>query len=151
MDFPYKPSTKAADLSNPLAALWHRLYAAFSDEFPDYDLRLTCTHRPPELQLMLFAVGRTQNRVTKRWTVTDENKVLTNCDGEVKMSKHNFYPARAFDVAVIDRLRNVPVWVIKERPVPEPWKRLVELGAQIGLLNGGSWKSPPDWPHFELV
>lgn len=36
----------------------------------------------------------------------------------------------------------------KEHPT---WKRMEDLGAQLGLVSGAAWRSFPDAPHFQLT
>jgi len=146
----YPVSKDPMDLIPELQERWERLRAIFTVEFPGYDLRLTCTHRPPEIQLELFMKGR-RHLPDGRFVVIDRDAVLTNKDGFRNLSLHNHYKARAFDVAIVNTLRNRAIWVTNENPVPEQWRRLVALGKEVGLFNGGVWSNPSDWPHFELA
>lgn len=98
------------------------------------DLFLTCTWRSVQEQQRLYAQGRTA-----------PGKVVTWVDGIKKKSNHNFYPARAFDVAVDIDPDVQKVVVSWDDPLYLP---LVELCQTLGLVSGGSWKRA-DLPHVE--
>ena len=99
-----------------------------------HDLILTCTWRSVEEQQRLYAQGRTA-----------PGKVVTWVDGIKKKSNHNFYPARAFDVAVDIDPDVQKVVVSWDDPLYLP---LIELCQILGLVSGGSWKRA-DLPHVE--
>jgi len=66
-------------------------------------------------------------------------KVVTNArPGE---SWHNF--GLAVDVVPMTELG--PDWN-KSHPV---WLELLRLGESLGLVEGATWRSFPDWPHFQ--
>ena len=95
----------------------------------------TCTWRSKERQKALYQVGRDL-----------PGKVLTNCDGETSVSRHNVYPAEALDFAI--DLDPGPATKVS-------WEeaRFDEVGAIIrdhGLVWGGDFKSFKDRPHVEL-
>lgn len=113
----------------------------------------TCTWRSPERQFEYFKVGRKQENGI--WIVVDKRVIKTNCDGNVKKSKHNRYPSEAIDVCIdLD---------------PGPGKHLSwdrshyaqfsQLAKVHGLRWGGDWNGNGrtdderfvDMPHLEIV
>jgi peptidoglycan L-alanyl-D-glutamate endopeptidase CwlK len=98
---------------------------------------LTCTYRSPAEQDELYAQGRTK-----------PGKKVTNA--RAGQSKHNFeidgQPAsKAFDFAV----RNDDA-TLNWNSSSAPWERAGEIGMELGLNWGGSWKTFKDYPHFEI-
>ena len=97
--------------------------------------------RTEEEQFKLFKIGR--KLVKGVWTII--GKTVTNLDGKVKKSKHNYSPSLAVDVA----------------PYPIDWddisrfKRLASIIKEcaeeldIEIVWGGDWKMR-DYPHFEI-
>lgn len=71
-------------------------------------------------------------------------KIVTNCDGLVKVSNHQPKAdgyGYAVDVA----------WVIEGRVTWEgPWETLGQMAHTHGLVWGGTWTRFPDRPHLEL-
>lgn len=91
------------------------------------EILVTSTLRTFEEQAELYAIGRTK-----------PGKKVTNAKpGE---SWHNF--ALAFDVVPL--VNGKAVW---DSPF---WRRIAELGKQVGLVWGGDFKSLKDKPHFEF-
>ena len=103
----------------------------FAREQVPASLIVTCTFRSVDEQAELYAQGRFH-----------PGKIVTNADGILHLSAHNYYPARAIDVAVI--LDGQIAW--RE----DLYHPLVELAARHGLVSGGSWKTFKDWPHIEI-
>jgi peptidoglycan L-alanyl-D-glutamate endopeptidase CwlK len=108
-----------------------RLVEALAHE--GLDIVLTQGVRSTQQQAALYAQGRYK-----------PGKVVTNCDGLIKVSNHQPKAdgyGYAVDVA----------WVIEGRVTWEgPWDRLGTLAEAQGLVWGGRWVSFPDRPHVEL-
>ena len=102
--------------------LWNR-----DNRYPD--VIITCTYRSPAQQDILFEQGRTTPGPKVTWT---------------RNSKHNEYPALAFDIAFVKADKSLD-WN------PNLFKMFARtVGAMIpGLVWGGNWKTP-DAPHFEI-
>lgn len=124
-------SRNITDASKILRAKWPILQKKFC-ALTGNDLILTCTHRTIEEQQRLYSQGR-----------TTKGKIVTWVDGVKTKSKHNFYPSRAIDVAVI---RGGKIsWY------PEDYRTLGFVCRDLGLVWGGGWKPPKtDMPHIEL-
>ena len=84
-----KDITKAVPL---LYEFWHDLEPWYLNKFPGRKLILTHVDRTPVEQLRLFCQGRLPE---------NPGEIVTWKDGFVRFSKHNYMPARAFDVAII--------------------------------------------------
>lgn len=142
----YQPSKNIKDAHKLLQDSWPLIVADFEKEQPDYTLWITCTHRTPEEQFQLFKKGRNNLGTLENpeWEVTDAEKVVTNCDGFKKLSKHNSYPSEAIDVVVVYKDTKRTLWDTKL------YKPLIKIAEKYGLVSGGSWKSFQDWPHIEL-
>lgn len=106
-----------------------RVYEA---EYPGRKVIATCVYRSPEEQRRLFAQGRFGNK----------GNIVTNCDGKDKKSKHNVFPSRAVDCAILDGGK--AVW---DETYFYP---LANYAKKQGLLWGGDWVKFQDIPHFEL-
>jgi len=87
-------------------------------------------------QAKLYAEGRDDGG-----NVVDKSKVVTNA--KPGTSWHNY--GLAVDVAPFDA--GIPDWNV-EHPA---WKRIVAVGESVGLTSGSTWRSFPDWPHFQLT
>jgi len=98
------------------------------------DLVLTQGVRSRAQQQALYAQGRTK-----------PGKVVTNCDGVVKVSTHQPRADRygyAVDVA----------WRRQDGTITweGPWETLGVVAESLGLRWGGRWTGFPDRPHLEL-
>lgn len=150
------PSKKLSDCVAPLAKAFTYLTNAFQEEYPHWQMVVCCTHRPPEEQFDLFKKGRELNEDSNRWEVVDARQVVTNKDGTKLLSRHNDYPARAVDVELYGPNRkkfwdfNSPAVEAGGETVPNPWKWLRDTAGRFGLVNGGSWTTIKDFPHFQL-
>jgi hypothetical protein len=109
--------------------------------------------RSPAEQFELYKKGRVQ--VNGVWTITDKKSVVTNCDGTIKKSNHNFNPSLAVDIM----------------PDPLDWKDdirtayfagiVIAVAASLGvnITWGGDWnrnnnlkdQTLMDYAHFELT
>lgn len=100
-----------------------------------HDLILTCTWRSIEEQARLYAQGRTTPGLIVTWV-----------NGTTKKSNHNYYPARAFDVAVNIAPEGSKPLVSWDDALYLP---LAEICPLLGLISGASWKKR-DMPHVEM-
>jgi peptidoglycan L-alanyl-D-glutamate endopeptidase CwlK len=95
-------------------------------------IRVTQGLRTVEEQDALFAQGRTA-----------PGKIVTNCEGG--HSYHNY--GLAVDcVPSLPGDSYIPDWNAQH----PTWKRMEELGGELGLTVGALWRSFPDAPHFQL-
>jgi peptidoglycan LD-endopeptidase CwlK len=94
------------------------------------DIRVTQSLRTLAEQEALYAAGRTAG-----------GNVVT--DAQPGYSWHNF--GLAVDVAPLTP--QGPDWNINH-PV---WQRIVAVGESLGMVAGATWRSFPDWPHFQLT
>lgn len=96
-----------------------------------------CFHRTTRTQQDLYAIGRTR-----------PGRRVTNCDGVIKKSKHQFWEAE--DCIVIKGKK----WMWEGCP---EYGILGRLAPDLGLVWGGDWDAdgevdPTDWDkfHFQL-
>lgn len=147
----YLDSKDIKDCEEALQLAWPKIKAEFEKQFKDWEISLECTHRTPERQFELFKLGRWLNPKTKVWEVNDTSKKVTNCDGWEKLSKHNHYPSKAFDVKIRTPEHDITWGLYDERGfVVEHWAALPKLASKHGLVNGGTWTTIVDYPHFEV-
>lgn len=146
-------SNKITDCIPELQKAWPRLKAEFESMFPGWTMKLTYTHRTPEEQFEIYKEGRIYNYKTKEWDrktyFTNDGReqyesVLTFCDGTKRLSGHNYYPAKAFDVAL-----QKPDKDFEWDDAKPQWRVLPSLGEAYGLKNLGP--AIGDWCHFELA
>lgn len=136
-------SREIGDCHEVLQKAWGYIQGAFRESFPGWDIILVCTFRPVEEQFDLFKKGRRET--PEGWIVDDSKSVVTQVDGRARLSNHNYHPARAFDVALKKPDGSITY------DVSEPaWQALPGIATMAGVVNGGSWKSFKDFPHFEL-
>ena len=121
-----------------------KLQILFKEVIKDYDCIVIYGHRTPEEQMELFQKGR--KRIDGWWQVVDKSKVVTNLDGSVKKSKHNYFPSKAVDVLPypidwndIQRFKDLAK-VVKQKAK--------ELGIEVEW--GGDWTSLKDYPHWQV-
>jgi peptidoglycan LD-endopeptidase CwlK len=114
---------------------WPQVLARFREDTGN-DLVITCTWRSVKEQQRLYSLGRTVM-----------GQIVTNCDGVEKKSNHNYFPARAVDVAVNiaqDAVKEIINWQ-KHYYVP-----LGPICKDLGLVWGGGWVNFKDYPHIEI-
>ncbi len=124
------PSRDINDLQYSLQCAYIELREKYLRRFPGRDVILTCSYRSPQEQAELYQSGRSK-----------PGPVLTNCDGVRKLSMHNYYPAKAFDVGVLEGG--------KYRSDAQAYAPLGELAAQLGIVWGGNWPKLKDNCHFQ--
>jgi peptidoglycan L-alanyl-D-glutamate endopeptidase CwlK len=127
------------------------------------DFGIAVGQRTPEEQFKIYRSGR--KKVPNGYEVTDSNAVLTNCDGFLERSKHNYSPSMAVDIYV---------WVPGKRHMMYDEVHLSFLAGHVlkcssellangqithDLTWGGNWDNDgellydqrlKDLPHFEL-
>lgn len=108
---------------------WAEIKALFTSATGN-SLLLTCVYRSPQEQAKLYEIGRSK-----------PGKIVTNCDGVIKKSNHNYFPSRAIDVAVISNGK-----VIWDNDYYDP---LGIVCKKLNLVWGGSWTGFKDRPHIE--
>jgi len=143
-------SRSITDCVVKLQEVWPLIQADFERTFPGWQLELDCTHRPPEEQFTLFKQGRAWNATSQIWEVTAPKELVTNCDGKNTVSRHNLYPSQAFDIRMRTPQRDL-TWKYKsaDGTVLPQWAVLTTLAEKYGIINGGSFRSILDYPHFE--
>lgn len=112
---------------------------------PGLSLNLSCVYRTPERQFELFKQGRSNKGTLSQpdWQVANPSKIVTNCDGLIKISKHNLYPSQALDYFVIDLKTKKAIWI------REFYKDIGPIAKTCGLIWGGDW-ALDDYPHVEV-
>ena len=112
-------------------------------------LRVTATHRSAREQWEAWKVGRKFAADGVTVIAVDWTKIVTKVDGRVKLSKHNYFPARAVDFCVT--LGGKVSWRAEEYEIVGPF-----MEAE-GLRWGGNFDMDPDrkdpwvdYPHVEL-
>lgn len=102
-----------------------------------YEFIVTCGHRSVEDQQKLYAKGR-----------TEPGKKVTNCDGVIYKSKHNYKPSKAFDIAV--KINGKISWAVKYYKIVGAHFKAVADVLGIDISWGGDWTKFPDFPHIQL-
>lgn len=125
--------TKLDDATGLIRRAYPQVLAAYETLMPGYTLQLTCVYRSPEEQYELYCKGRTK-----------PGDIVTQIDGKTKLGAHNYFPARAIDVAVVGQDTGKTYW---QESLYYP---LVEIAKRFGLESGGSWVSFKDWPHLQV-
>ena len=136
---------KEADISLCCAVLqdkWIEVKNDFIQQRPGRYLVLTETHRPPERQFQLYTQGRKQID-TGEWAISDKSKIVTNVDGYKVKGPHNYSPAHAIDVAIVDNQNGKVLWDIGS------YSCLLDIAKRLNLTSGGSWTRLTDYPHLE--
>lgn len=122
---------------------WDEIKNEYFKRMPGKYLVLSCVYRTPEEQLALFKKGRILGSDGK-WSIQDKAKIVTNVDGYKILGAHNYKPARAIDVAVVDNQTGKYLWEEKH------YFPLLQIAKGVGLESGGGWKSINDWPHIQV-
>lgn len=139
-------SNKIKDCSTQLRRVWPFIKKDFETKFPKWKIKITHTHRTPEEQFNLYKKGRKYNQDKKYWIITNYALRVTNRDGTKRLSDHNYYPSKAFDVA----LRNPQHDYTWNTNLPQ-WLYIPILCKKHGILNGSKWKGLKDFPHCYIA
>ena len=99
---------------------------------PEINLQIPQALRTYQSQDALYAQGR-----------TTPGKIVTDVRGG--FSWHNF--GLAVDVVPEEAIAGQPDWNTAH-PV---WARLISIGESLGLVSGSTWRTFPDFPHFQLT
>lgn len=126
------PSRKVEHLTPHLQEVWEELKAWYEATFKGRTLFLICTHRTVEEQQKEYAKGRTR-----------PGRVVTYADGIRRPSKHNSFPSRAFDFAVMKDGK--VVW--DEKYYASAWAFFRRKGLRVRW--GGNFAKFKDLPHVE--
>ena len=94
-------------------------------------VKLIQTLRDAEYQASLYAQGRTK-----------PGKIVTNCDGYSRKSKHQ--SGLAWDLVPLDSAGGI-IW--NDRSI---YEKMAEIAESLGLTAGIRWKSIGDLDHFEV-
>lgn len=118
-------------------------------------LFITRTWSSPEVQFEHFKKGRHLSADGMTWVPNDPARktgIVTNCDGYKVKSRHNYFPAQAFDVCV--DIDPGPGKVASWRNAD--YAALGPICARHGLVWGGDWNGNGlpdekfvDAPHIE--
>lgn len=122
---------------------WDEIKNLYFQRMPGKYLVLSCVHRSPAEQLELFKKGRILGSDGK-WYVQDKAKIVTNVDGYSILGAHNYKPARAIDVAVVDNATGKYLWEESN------YLCLGPIVKAMGLEWGGYWKAIKDFPHIQV-
>lgn len=124
-----KDSREIADLKPVAQELCRKHIAAC--EAAGIRVKLIQTLRDAEYQASLYAQGRTK-----------PGKIVTNCDGYSKKSKHQ--SGLAWDLVPLDSAGRI-IW--SDRSL---YERMAEIAEGLGITAGIRWKSIGDLDHFEV-
>lgn len=122
---------------------WDEIKNEYFKRMPGKYLVLSCVHRSPDEQLELFKKGRTLGTDGK-WYVSNKAAIVTNVDGYKILGAHNYKPARAIDVAVVDNQTGKYLWEEKY------YFPLLQIAQGVGLESGLEWKTFKDGPHIQV-
>jgi peptidoglycan L-alanyl-D-glutamate endopeptidase CwlK len=137
------PTRDIVDAAKPIKDNWETIKTEYSNVVLGKKLVITCVHRSPEEQLELYKKGRILG-TDEKWVVQDKAKIVTNVDGKEILGAHNYRPARAIDVMVVDKTTGRETWEAKY------YLPLGPIVRKLGLTWGGDWKSIKDLPHIEV-
>ena len=130
-----------------------KIIRAYEELFPERNLIVICTLRSNAEQARLYAKGRTEAPIGKKY-------ILTQCDGVSTFSKHNPNPkeplAEAVDFGVVING--------KYTGKDEYYYPLLDLARAQGLISGADFKNTTrslqellankkewkDWAHVEV-
>jgi peptidoglycan L-alanyl-D-glutamate endopeptidase CwlK len=138
------PTKDMNDACKAIRDHWDEIKRDFFNVIPTgHYLEIDCVYRSPAEQFELFKQGRTMG-MDGEWHIQDQEHVVTNVDGHKVMGAHNYHPARAIDVCVIDNQTGKRLWDTKW------YEPLIQIAARYGLVEGGTWRSFKDFPHLEI-
>ena len=135
---------------NNLATADIKLQQLFNAVIEDFDCTVIYGHRTPEEQFELFKKGR--EKKDGWWVKT--GKTVTNLDGNIKKSKHNYYPSKAVDVVPFPLdWEDIDSFLALKEVVLRKAKEL-----NIQVIWGADWDMDgdikehllQDYPHWEI-
>ena len=127
-------------------------YAALLNDNCPYDFGITSGFRNSDAQFKLFKKGREYKN--GKWVIKNKGQVVTYIDGYKKKSKHNEYPAMAFDIFV--SINGAATWNIKYykalgKHILNIAEKLFKEGKIRSMVTwGGNWTKFRDYPHFQI-
>ena len=122
-----------------------RLQAVCNLAIQAYDFSVVFGQRTQQEQLKLYEAGRQKN-LNGTYSIIDQSKVVTYCDGFSRMSTHNYSPSLGIDLI----------------PYPTKWTNEKEFFRMAGAMFmaaellgielewGGDWTSIKDLAHFQV-
>ncbi len=121
-----------------IAVRLKQIMEAIQEKLPaTHSPKLISAHRTPSDQFELFKKGRTFRN--GGWVKI--GSVVTNLDGFIKRSRHNYLPCTAFDTGLFSNGKYVP---------ETPLYKHIKQGVKLGMDWGGNWVSFKDQPHLEI-
>ena len=107
---------------------------------PNHKAKMISAHRTPAEQFELFKKGRAF--INGEWQIQRSNgKIVTNLDGFIKLSRHNYLPCTAIDIGLFEGNT-----YLEESDL----YKHVAVGKEFGLDWGGDWVRFTDRPHLEI-
>ena len=128
------PSTRLGDCVPYLMDAFVDTREHYETDHPGHGVLVTCTYRPPEEQMALYLIGRDPKH---------PGKVVTTFDGVTSFSKHNAYPSKALDVAIL--VGGKVSWALAD------YEAFGLLAETRRLAWGGRFKALVDGPHIETI
>lgn len=103
--------------------------------------KMISAHRTPADQFELFKKGRAFK--DGKLVVTNKKEIVTDKDGFIKKSRHNYLPCTAIDIGLFDA---------QNKYIPEtPAYQFVSEGKSLHFEWGGDWKTLIDQPHLQIA
>lgn len=125
-----------------LATCHTDIQKVMNEAIKHYDFTVLYGTRTAQEQFNLYKVGR--KFVAGKWVIV--GKTVTNLDGTIKKSNHNYTPSKAIDIAPypidwdnLDRFKKLSEVVLKAAEA-----------VGVKLVWGGNWKMR-DYPHYEIA
>ena len=140
------PTRDLADASPALYQAFVNAKAVFDAVRPGRVVIPICVYRSPEEQWATWMTARHQ-LPSGTWAEDDvtghHRGILTNCDGRMTLSNHNYRPSRAIDFAV--QVDGTIDWNLDAG-----YAEFGHLCVAQGLVYGGDWIGFKDHDHLEL-
>lgn len=140
------------DLDPLMAEAYDTACYVYKQTYPDAPQPfLTCTHRPPEEQTLLYNQTHDGKDNNGNGIIDDKSEKVTWA--KAWESPHNYMPSPAFDIAFINPLTQKLSWDIIY------FRRFADIIRKVSPLVrwGGDWndngktsdEKKPDGPHYE--
>jgi hypothetical protein len=134
-------SRKIEDLHPALQKAWTESYKEWIEKYPTASVPfLTCTHRDNEEQEILYMMDKNGKDDDGDGKIDESDEWRSNA--KPGQSKHNSFPAEAFDIAFKDRNGKLD-WNV------DLFKMFAGIVSKYGVRWGGTWRRK-DNPHYEL-
>lgn len=102
---------------------------------------ITSGFRSMEEQAVLYGQGRESFVYNGKDYGNPSKPIVTNA--KPGQSNHNF--GVAIDFVLVSEDGNRAIWDVNEN-----WKRVANIGKELGFTWGGDWTSFKDYPHLEM-